>query len=558
MRITSFSIENVLGARRATLQLPASGVALVAGGNADGKSSVAEALRLALLSWSDRAGPKKAWPELVTDGARIGRVTVMTDTGPIKLTLPSGDVDGITDLHPAADLCLGKTRITSVKKSERAALIKGLVGTSNDTDEVARRLLARGHQPGYVERIRTLLRSGVEAAREEAAGMAREAKGEWRHITGQNWGCKAGETWQPEGEPEHPADAAFDAIEQACVETLKAEESRLKAAERDLARAQPMHPDDLQALRDRAATFATSEASRVKVESDTKAAERRVVELREELAGIAYDAQSCPHCGGLLHIQNDAPVAIKGTPAPGRDREIVRLALDAAEDDLSTAQDALREAQAAVAKADAAARRLAAESAAAPPNIDDLEAAVASAKAKHDAASEAVQRLRDSQAWHRTNRRARDAHEIVLAWTALADDLGPQGVAAGLAGSAIATLNAEAALICDALSFGAVTIGADGGAFYDDRESWYCSESERWRIDTVVAVALARISGLGIVILDRLDILAPALRPGVLSGLMRLQLGAAVICCTVAQKPTVPPSIGLLWMGGEQAQAVAA
>jgi DNA repair exonuclease SbcCD ATPase subunit len=558
MKITSFAVENILGARAASLQLPTTGVALVAGGNAEGKSSVAEALRLALLGWSDRAGPKKSWQELVTDGARVGRVTVMTDTGPIKLTLPSGEISGVAALPASAELCLGKQRITAVKKSERAALLKELVGTEGDADEIVRRLLARKHAAGFLDRIAPLLRSSLDTARDEATGMAREAKGVWRSITNQNWGSKQAETWEPEGEPAHPASTPWRTRQDELRAHLKAAQNKSAAIDRELARAQPTHPDDLAVLKARAASFATAEDRRQKADTMVRETEERLAALQTELRSHGPETHSCPHCDGLLHIENGAIVAAGDLPAVRRSAEELRSLIDDAELSLVTYRGERNAAACDVEKADAAARRLQAEKEVSGVDVAALEADAAAARRTCEEVQRDLAALHDAEAWHSQNRRARDAHEAVLAWTALADDLGPEGVAADLAGGAISAVNKDAEIVCDQLGLDLVSIDADGAARYAGRESWYCSESERWRIDTAIAIALARLSGLGMVLLDRLDVIEPDLRPPLLSGLTRLGLGTAIVCCTVAKRPTLPTTIGLLWMGDSGQQAVAA
>ncbi|KAG1308469.1 hypothetical protein G6F62_015027 [Rhizopus arrhizus] len=80
MRINRITTENFQGARAVDLDLrtPAT---LIAGLNGAGKSSIAEAVRLALLGTPERVGLKKEYGALVSDGAKLGAVTLDLDEG---------------------------------------------------------------------------------------------------------------------------------------------------------------------------------------------------------------------------------------------------------------------------------------------------------------------------------------------------------------------------------------------------------------------------------------------------------------------------------------------
>lgn len=560
MKISALVVENVLGMRSAQLTVPASGVALVVGPNASGKSSFAEAVRLALLGWSDRAGAKKTWPELVSDGARVGRVVVMTEAGPVKLSLPSGETSPTPQEHPAAELCLGKTRISLMKAADRVALVRLLAG-DDDSKAIAEKLKGRGHQPGYLDRVVPLLRSGLEAAQSEAAGMAREAKGAWRSITGQNWGVKVAESWHPEGQPAHPGATNFGAQQEKAKLAAVSARNRANECERALARAQPMSREDLAALRQIAETYAGHESKRVEATGRAKVARENVQALEQEiaLARASTSVLVCPCCDAKLQIDGRRLVkADSPTDAPVRDPDEIATELVGEQQRLATLDAEVRGWDVKVQAADKAARRLAAENEAAPEGLETLQADADAAAEKAKTAEDALAALETSMAWHGKAKHAADANAIVERWLALAEDLGPQGVAVSLAGGAFTRLNDELVQVCEELGFEPTLLNAEGQVFYAGRESWYCSESERWRLDTAVAIAVARLSGVGMVILDRLDVLDAGARPALLMGLVRLKLGCALVCCTAATRPGVPASIGLLWTGEPATEALAA
>ena len=75
MKITHIAIDNFLGARcvRLVLHKP---VNLFAGHNASGKSSIQEAVRMALTGETVRVALKKEFGALLTDGADTGGVAM--------------------------------------------------------------------------------------------------------------------------------------------------------------------------------------------------------------------------------------------------------------------------------------------------------------------------------------------------------------------------------------------------------------------------------------------------------------------------------------------------
>ena len=57
---------------------------------------------------------------------------------------------------------------------------------------------------------------------------------------------------------------------------------------------------------------------------------------------------------------------------------------------------------------------------------------------------------------------------------------------------------------------------------YGGRLYGLLSESEKWRADTLLAIAIARLSGIRLVLLDRFDVLQPTARPQALKLLLAL------------------------------------
>lgn len=129
MRLQSITVQSFLGARDIDIRFDAPAV-LVAAANGHGKSSLIEAVRLALTGDTDRLGLKKDVANLISDGAKSGLIGVTTDAGTFSFKLPSCE-RGCNAQIPHAEvlpLVLDPTRFAAMKPDERRSLLFKLTG----------------------------------------------------------------------------------------------------------------------------------------------------------------------------------------------------------------------------------------------------------------------------------------------------------------------------------------------------------------------------------------------------------------------------------------------
>ena len=88
MKITAIQTSSFLGARAVDVALTKP-VTLFAGRNFAGKSSIQEAVRMALTGESVRVSLKKDYGALITEGADSGFATVAWTGGEASVVLPS-------------------------------------------------------------------------------------------------------------------------------------------------------------------------------------------------------------------------------------------------------------------------------------------------------------------------------------------------------------------------------------------------------------------------------------------------------------------------------------
>ena len=138
-------------------------------------------------------------------------------------------------------------------------------------------------------------------------------------------------------------------------------------------------------------------------------------------------------------------------------------------------------------------------------------------------------------------------------WTAIADALAPDGIPAELLAQALKPINLALRRASLKTGWRQPTIDADMTIRAEGRMYPLHSVSEQWRIDAMIAAAIAELSGVKVLLLDGFDVLELADREKLLLWLDELaQAGAintALINATLKAAPTgLPASITPLWI----------
>src|SRR3546814_15045445 len=89
MKITAIDARNTMGVQAIEIK-PTTPITILAGGNSSGKSSLLEAIRMALGDDPVRVSLKKEFAALVTDGVKSGRVKVELDGAGYGIEFPPG------------------------------------------------------------------------------------------------------------------------------------------------------------------------------------------------------------------------------------------------------------------------------------------------------------------------------------------------------------------------------------------------------------------------------------------------------------------------------------
>ena len=564
MRITNIKIQNFIGARDVDVRLPKP-ICLFAGKNFSGKSSIQEAVRMAMIGESVRVTLKKDYGRLITEGQTVGYAVVEHDGQQSAITLPNGSHEhtGNDRLPAVLPYVLDAQRFSSLPANERRAFLFGLMGLRTDGDTVGTRMLDKGCDPIKVDEIRPHLRAGFDAAHKEAQSKARDAKAAWRATTGETYGSVKAATWRA-NKPEFSADRLrLDREEFHRLCEQADEGARTLGDMQGRARTQAAQSAKLAGLRERAGRFARIDA---KLQKD-------VAELAEWQAKVEHEARkggkqmpveptyTCPACSAKLRHDHANGALVEFTPPP-----IVSTCEPGKLAEYQKARDLLARSvendKRDLADADSAAKMLAEldtqdAPAPAPEEIEAARVKVEATKKQRAALQEAIRLLEaDEKAAAQAEGRTVAAlghHADVAQWEEIAGALAPNGIPGEMLGEALEPINDRLAKSANETEWLRVGIESDMTIDAAGRPYALLSESERWRVDAMIAEAISHLSGVKLLVLDRVDVLDFVGREDLLYWLDGLaadgEIDSALLFATLKALPaSLPENIEAIWI----------
>ncbi len=544
MRINSITVENFLGVRAAALACETQ-VTLVAGPNAAGKSSIRDAVALALTADLGRVSLKKEAGQLVHGDEAAGYCEVTNADGDlwgVTITAAGKITDSAKgrEPDPVFPYVLDAQRFARLGETERRKFLFDLMGVKMAPAEIKDRLLTKLYPSGCsgadmirVDRVLPLLRAGFDAASKEAKEKATAAKGAWRATTGETYGAVKAASWRA---PTPAFDPKAFAAAQA---SLASTDEKVAAAQRRLGalQAEKKAHDDAQTrvagLKESAEKLPRIRAKLAKDEEDLKTWGLEVTQLRQragagprvglvhDLAAAiarvlpawpnqeqndagwqalrdALDAYEAEH--GKLGAAGDKDATAK-LPQAVKSVELYTSAVTNGKRDLAFAERSAEDLKTIESSTWSAAPLTLASDQLVATQLEKTEAhnkleALRTAKV---GAEGAAKKTADAAAHH----------SDVAAWDAIGDALSPDGIPADLLAEAIKPINDRLEQSAADAEWLQVVIGGDMRITSGGRSYTLLSESEKWRVDAMVAEAIAHLSGARLLVLDRMDVLDP-------------------------------------------------
>jgi hypothetical protein len=566
MRLEHLYVEHFQGVVHADIDLSVP-ITLIAGPNGAGKSSLKEAIGLA-LGMPARVAQKKDYARLVTDGHKKARITLKHDGMTSSITLPAGKAER-SDIPGGEYLpyVLTPGAFAALDDKGRRKLLFALTKSSASPNATAALLLERGADAAKVEAIKPLLVNGFAAAQDQAKSYATESRGAWKAITGENYGSEKAEGWQvklPEGPV--PTGAELDAIMakhlavtasiEKGVKFLGGLESKREASAGYAARKATAEATAT-LLGRRQAKLAATAADIAEWEPKLADMQTRLTEME-----IGADGCDCPGCGLTLKIVGKKLEPFQSLKADVKAKTDLALELNTARKAVDLLKRTQQNDLTAVAESKAAQKTLAAIMEEQIEGADDelikrTEDALTSERlkaeqlrAEFNAKQERKNLFDDAD---KIVSKAAGHHEDVKAWTLIENALAPDGIPGEILAGALKPFNSTLARTSALAGWAKVQIDASMSVTANDRSYMLLSESERWRADTLLGLAIALQSGLKTLVLDSFDVLDMPSRNQCIGMLLTLaksgELESAVVCGTLKEMPkTLPPEIQAVWI----------
>ena len=561
MKLTHITAQNYLGARAVELPVTTP-IVLLAGKNGAGKSSLQEAIRHAMGGDAARVALKKDFKALMSDGASSSYATVATSEGEFSIVLPSGK--GIHFDHGALPFVLDPARFARLDANERRQFLFGLFNLSPDGPAVVDALKARDCAAAKIEQVRPLLRAGFDAAAKEAQAKARDAKAAWRAVTAEAWGSEKAGKWAAPAPTETYGKDMIAAAEAAVAET----DAAIAEANQQIGEARAkarQHAEARRQIEELKAKAARLQAARIKLNLD----QAQLDEWTAKLDALpepgsnkpAPHLYGCPCCGVALQIVGGELVKYELPEAGPLDPDIetkrkqwsdaVALYTRSVANDQRDIADAERAAQ--------EIKDLEQRLGNAPPATERLEQVLAGHQADRKARAATLAQMfeanRQAQAASENTKKAAAHHADTLAWLAIADALAPDGIPAEMLADAIDPINASLRGHAMAAEWAKTLISSDMEILAAGRPYALLSESEKWRVDALIGAAIAEMSGLRLLVLDRFDVLDSKGREDLMFWLDGAvadgQIDTALVFGTMKALPAgLPETITPVWIEG--------
>lgn len=585
MKITSLYLKDFLGVQQISIDTPQP-VQLFAGGNAAGKSSIRDAVALAITGHLPRIALKKEVAELVRAGASGADCEVHAGDEVYSFGISAGGkLAQPKNLKPELSFVVEAQRFTQLSPDERRAFLFELMRVKLAPADIVAELTKAGHDKVHVEVIKPLLRTGFEDAAKEAKTRATACKGAWKQITGEQFGSEKGKDWKapmPGANPElitklntelkHAdaalatwneqkgklkADADYRAQRAASLAPLR-EKVALEQRIRDKLATDEAELERLKPLLEHAAGSAPG-AARVGIQHDLAKALAALLKIVVDFDLTDDEKPAFQHAQLTLANYEAQFGRLTGAGDPDAAHRAARL-----REAITTCESAIshdkRDLNAAL-EAKAQIVHIEAElgqpfDADALAECDRQIAEITAKRAESTASLERERNLKDAA--DKAEEKTRDAaarHADVMAWDALGDELSPSGLPARLLARAMVPINERLDTSSADAGWPRVEIDEHMTVRADERDYRLLSVSERWRVDAMVAEAISHLSGAKLLMLDGFDVLEPAARGALVAWLdvmvENCEIDTALIFGTLKEAPKgMPETIGVHWLTG--------
>lgn len=516
-------LRDVRSVARVTFELPEPGeVVLICGANRAGKTTIAHAVAALVTRDPSIFGATKKAADVMVGGKDRNPEISLADVGypdesAISFRFPDRKREEIGErvdkLPMASSIAAGTFRIATASKADVAAWLALSLDAIPTYDEFAAAAADSGLADTFEPFAKLARRicpdpagwDGVTAAIDEEI---RTMKGRWTETAeGRAYGSTLATTWVPkkwrgtEYERSH-INEVIETLERSTEQVQQTAKAKIA-----IDAAIEAEREQLERAVELGKTAAKELADARKVLGERRA---EVEKLRQATSPVIV----CPQCQTTLRLDRSGPVVAEtGAKVPKR--------LDEPASALALAEAGLEEAirrEETLARSAGAGRSAETKLKLLPPKpASTTEPAV-------DPATEFAERL----AMARKIARADEIHDRIFMLTALSKLAGPQGLRARKMEECLIPFRRDLDKIARLMGLPDLVLDDDRQFFVAGHPYGALCESEQWQVDAAIAIAIGRLDGSAIVILDRADILETALRKRLFATLKAARVAALV------------------------------
>jgi hypothetical protein len=532
------SIRDYRGCARADIELAP--LALIAGQNEQGKSSLAQAVRAGLTGTAIpiQGVAKKDAKLLVREGAEGGRVHVKDDDGhDAGIEWPKCTVVGD---RKSSDFAVGLRHLFDLDEKERANVLAGYINSKPTVEDLNAAMEDAQYAQKSIDQVWASVTGpeGWDGTHKKAKEHGTVQKAKWEATTGEKYGAQKAVDWKPQG---YPADLPADPRG-----GLEAALARAKQELERLIGLAAVAKSDIDGLRKKASSIAVLEkkAAAAKAEKD-KLSKAYDEWTRKPYPQIPSPPVQCPNCSANLKIVNGTGLAEALNAPTVKEISDAKLAVQQHQQSLAAAKQAfeaaydihqqverdLREANAAKSELDGLSDR--GGEVATDQQVSDARAAADTAQkalSAYDAATTAAY-----------------LHTQIVKNAALVEILAPDGLRKRKLASGLKAFNDYLAIACQGAKWPVVRLDENLNPHYGTRPVWAASASGQWRARVVVQLVMAKMDESAAVVIDEADILDQKGRNNLFALLK--DTGIKAVVCLTANKPDVVPDLAKAKLG---------
>lgn len=523
-------VSNFIAIDDATIEFDK--IALVAGFNFAGKSSIARAMTSCLtgnpLPLTEMR--KTDAGMLIRTGAAPSQVSLIDGEDETTITYPKAEVATKGEPMSSTPIACGIANVARMTGKERAAYLGELLGTSPTKAAVIDAVVAIGVTEKHAEQLwDNINQLGWDGSHENAGKKGAITKGQWLEVTGEQYGSKKAETWLPPTWGTDLAGASLESLEAKVVEAREFSESAVAVDAIDTARVERLQME-VDKLVDRRELLRRATESADEVGDIIKAASAVSLDLPRPSAEQKQTA--CPHCEKLVVIEGEKLVV----PAKSNAKENKKRqdAIDKSAQQIQNHQkeydelvQSVSEHRATVATSERADTELAAmieskDEGANPEQIESARNAVIVAEQARDA--------------FKAKTRADQLHVSIKKNQLIVNLLAADGLRKDALDSALSEFNEKLySLSCVSL-WPTVSVADDLSIRYDGRPHMLCSKSEQFRTQVIFQIVCADLDGSDAIVIDDAEILDRDGRNGLFQMLAQIDFPALVCMMHLARE----------------------